>query len=70
MGEVHPAAHRQGLRDRVVTDRGVLEVTDGGLVLVGTAPGVTAAEITAATDAALTLAEPLDEGPKEPKEQQ
>jgi len=60
----------KGCVDRVATDLGVLEVTDGGLVLAETAPGVTAAEITAATDAALALAEGLDEGPKEPKEQQ
>ncbi|MEU6477239.1 CoA transferase subunit B [Streptomyces sp. NPDC047017] len=36
---------------RIITDLGVLDVTDGGLVLVETAPGVTAAEIAARTDA-------------------
>ncbi|WP_367573583.1 3-oxoacid CoA-transferase subunit B [Streptomyces griseoaurantiacus] len=51
----------KGCVDRVITDLGVLDVTDGGLVLVETAPGVTVAEITAATDAALTLAQGLEE---------
>ncbi|MFE0490961.1 CoA transferase subunit B [Streptomyces griseoaurantiacus] len=51
----------KGCVDRVITDLGVLDVTAGGLVLVETAPGVTVAEITAATDAALTLAQGLEE---------
>ncbi|MGM0355498.1 CoA transferase subunit B [Streptomyces sp. ECR3] len=51
----------KGCVDRVITDLGVLDVTDGGLVLVETAPGVTVAEITTATDAALTLAQGLEE---------
>ncbi|WP_329523542.1 CoA transferase subunit B [Streptomyces jietaisiensis] len=51
----------KGCVDRVITDLGVLDVTDGGLVLVETAPGVTVAQITAATDAALTLAQGLEE---------
>ncbi|MGC0373434.1 CoA transferase subunit B [Streptomyces sp. SAI-229] len=45
--------------DRIITDLGVLDVTDGGLVLVETAPGVTVREITAKTGAGLTLAEGL-----------
>ncbi|MER6621605.1 MULTISPECIES: CoA transferase subunit B [unclassified Streptomyces] len=45
--------------DRIITDLGVLDVTDDGLVLVETAPGVTAREITAKTGAELTLAEGL-----------
>jgi len=45
--------------DRIITDLGVLDVTDDGLVLVETAPGVTAEEITAKTGAGLTLAEGL-----------
>ena len=38
-----------GVVDRIITDLGVLDVTDGGLVLVETAPGVTRAEIEART---------------------
>ncbi|MGW0985970.1 CoA transferase subunit B [Streptomyces sp. NPDC002486] len=45
--------------NRIITDLGVLDVTDGGLVLVETAPGVTAAEIVARTDAELTVPEGL-----------
>ncbi|MFJ9157853.1 CoA transferase subunit B [Streptomyces griseoviridis] len=45
--------------DRVITDLGVLDVTDGGLVLVETAPGVTAAEIAAKTAAGIRVAEEL-----------
>jgi 3-oxoacid CoA-transferase subunit B len=45
--------------DRIITDLGVLDVTRTGLVLTETAPGVTIEEITARTDAELTLAEEL-----------
>jgi 3-oxoacid CoA-transferase subunit B len=45
--------------NRIITDLGVLDVTDDGLVLVETAPGVTAAEIVARTDAELTVPEGL-----------
>ncbi|MEU0243208.1 CoA transferase subunit B [Streptomyces sp. NPDC006235] len=47
----------KGCVNRIITDLGVLDVTDGGLVLVETAPGVTAAEIAAKTDAELTVPE-------------
>ncbi|MFF7722767.1 CoA transferase subunit B [Streptomyces luteogriseus] len=43
--------------NRIITDLGVLDVTDDGLVLVETAPGVTADEIVARTDAELTVPE-------------
>ncbi|MFE9021364.1 CoA transferase subunit B [Streptomyces sp. NPDC007808] len=45
--------------DRIITDLGVLDVTGEGLVLVETAPGVSVDEITARTDAKLTVAENL-----------
>ncbi|MFF2510990.1 CoA transferase subunit B [Streptomyces sp. NPDC058086] len=45
--------------NRIITDLGVLDVTDEGLVLIETAPGVTAGEIIAKTDAELTVAEGL-----------
>ncbi|MEU6904968.1 CoA transferase subunit B [Streptomyces coeruleorubidus] len=47
----------KGCVNRIITDLGVLDVTDDGLVLVETAPGVTAAEIAAKTDAELTVPE-------------
>ncbi|MFC9642199.1 CoA transferase subunit B [Streptomyces mirabilis] len=43
--------------NRIITDLGVLDVTDDGLMLIETAPGVTAEEIIAKTDAKLTVAE-------------
>ncbi|MFE9025390.1 CoA transferase subunit B [Streptomyces iakyrus] len=49
----------KGCVNRIITDLGVLDVTDGGLVLVETAPGVTAEEIVTRTDAELTLPEGL-----------
>ncbi|MFC6065337.1 CoA transferase subunit B [Streptomyces ochraceiscleroticus] len=40
---------------RIITDLGVLDVTEDGLVLVETAPGVTPEEIVARTDASVRL---------------
>lgn len=45
--------------NRVITDLGVIDVTDDGLVLVETAPGVGVDEIIAKTDAKLIVAENL-----------
>ncbi|MEU6005225.1 CoA transferase subunit B [Streptomyces sp. NPDC047453] len=45
--------------NRIITDLGVLDVTDDGLVLVETAPGVGVGEVTARTDAKLTVAKDL-----------
>ncbi|MFF3557667.1 CoA transferase subunit B [Streptomyces tsukubensis] len=43
--------------DRIITDLGVLDITEDGLVLVETAPGVTAAEVAERTGAPLTVAD-------------
>ncbi|MFE5811946.1 CoA transferase subunit B [Streptomyces sp. NPDC056479] len=45
--------------NRIITDLGVLDVTEDGLLLVETAPGVSTEEIIAKTDAELTVAEGL-----------
>jgi 3-oxoacid CoA-transferase subunit B len=45
--------------NRIITDLGVLDVTEDGLLLVETAPGVSTDEIIARTDAKLTVAEGL-----------
>ncbi|MCX4613633.1 MULTISPECIES: CoA transferase subunit B [Streptomyces] len=48
--------------NRIITDLGVLDVTDDGLMLIETAPGVTAGEIIAKTAAKVRVAaEPTEE---------
>ncbi|WP_406334753.1 CoA transferase subunit B [Streptomyces sp. NBC_00203] len=49
--------------NRVITDLGVLDVTEEGLVLVETAPGVTVEEIIAKTAAKVRTAEETEEIP-------
>jgi acyl CoA:acetate/3-ketoacid CoA transferase beta subunit len=50
---------------RVITNLGVIDVTDNGLVLVETAPGVTHHDITAATPRNCTP--PLEAGQRRPR---
>ncbi len=45
--------------NRIITDLAVLDVTDEGLTLIETAPGVGVDEVVAQTDAELTVAESL-----------
>ncbi|MEU1462010.1 CoA transferase subunit B [Streptomyces sp. NPDC005727] len=45
--------------NRIITDLGVLDVTEEGLTLVETAPGVSVDDVVARTDAKLTIAENL-----------
>ncbi|MGW4983114.1 CoA transferase subunit B [Streptomyces mirabilis] len=46
--------------DRVITDLGVLDVTEEGLVLVETAPGVSTDEIVSRTAAPVRVPDPVD----------
>jgi acetate CoA/acetoacetate CoA-transferase beta subunit len=50
-----------GVVDLIITDLGVIEVTDHGLVLKEVAPGVTAEQVQAATEAELKVAPDLHE---------
>jgi 3-oxoacid CoA-transferase subunit B len=50
-----------GVVDTIVTELGVIEVTDKGLVLTEVAPGVTPDEVQQATNAKLTVAKDLKE---------
>jgi len=52
-----PATGR-GVVDRIITDMAVIDVTPSGLLLVETAPGVTAEEVRTATDTDLLVPEP------------
>ena len=49
----------KGVVDRIITDLAVLDVTPEGLVLVELAPGVSVADVAAATEPEITVSSDL-----------